>query len=155
VSEFCSSIAAFEFHEFHKRHLESCNDQYSHYRNSDIYIYACCRTMCCCNNYGYYSYESDHSDLCGYRPLVSEFSCAFTTINFHEFHQRHLESGNDQYQCSRNNHLYIHTDSWSMCANYYNGYYSDTIGDSCICSDWATVPELSSSITAIEFYEFN
>jgi hypothetical protein len=106
-------------------------------------------------NTEYNNYESNSPDLHCDRSFMSEFGSSSLTAEFHEFHQRQLESFHDQHLCIRDDDVYFHTNCWTMCHDDDDECYDLDSADPFVCIDRSFVSELGSSIASSEFYEWH
>src|SRR5436309_1255352 len=66
-----------------------------------------------------------------------------------------MESGNNQYDNSRNDNIYIYTERRTMCDNIHIRYYNHSTNCSDICSNWSAMSKRCCTLASCKFNEWN
>src|SRR5260221_448983 len=94
-----------------------------------------------CNNSedGYNNKHTGNTDVYTDRTIVSKQHSTITTININQWNQRNMESCNNQYINSRNNDLYIYSNSRTVRNNSEDGYCDYKSNHTGLYTDRATL----------------
>src|SRR5450759_1509173 len=126
--------------------LESCVEHINS-RNSNVYLYTCCRPVCHHSNDGYCCYQSDHTSLCTGRAAVSECNTSCTSNNINQYHNRNLNSCVKHIN-SRNSNVYLYTCCRPVCHHSNDGYCCYQSDHTSLCTSRAAVSECNTNCTS-------
>src|SRR5688572_27054871 len=95
--------------------MEPCNNQYNNCRNFNLYIYSCCRSVCCAGNIEYRDHSSDHSNICSSGSALSEQYCTITAWYINQWYYRNLVTCYYQYINCWYYNLHVYSCCRSVC----------------------------------------
>src|SRR5450759_2423036 len=127
--------------------MESGNNKYINNRNSNVYVYSCCRTVCHNSNDGYCCDLTHHTNVQPVRAAVSELITSCTSNYNNQYHQRNLESC-VEHSNNRNSNVYVYSCCRTVCHNSNDGYCCDQSDHTSLQTGRAAVSELNTSCTS-------
>src|ERR1035437_2893464 len=127
--------------------MESGNNKYINNRNSNVYVYSCCRTVCHNSNDGYCCDQSDHTNVHTGRAAVSELNTSCTSSNINQSHCRNQESCGEHINY-RNSNVSVYSCCRTVCHNSNDGYCCDQSDHTNVHTGRAAVSEFNTSCTS-------
>src|SRR5204862_475960 len=129
--------------------------KYNNSGNNDLYIYSNSGTVGNDSKNGCSNHQSNHTGLYTDRTSVSEQCSTNVAININKWNQWNMESCNNKYNNSRNNDLYIYSNSGTVCNDSDNGCSNHQSNHTGLYTDRTSVSEQCSINVAININKWN